>query len=147
MVKRVMLVMQTAVHRIKLQLSALSLALMLSSGPACADEPPEKERLLPFYDDWFVEQGIELPLPLGTGLALIYMDRDVEVDDVRVSFGGRPPESIADNTDFGVSNSTSLYTARADAWVLPFLNVYLMAGYTDGGGKKGAQRPGSGTQL
>ena len=59
------------------------------------------------------------------------MDREVEVTDVRVSFGDRPPESIADRADFGVTNATGLITARADAWILPFLNVYGMAGYTE----------------
>ena len=105
--------------------------VLLASNTSYADEAPRKERLLPLFDDWFVEQGIELPRPFGVGVAAIYMDRDVEVDDVRVSFGGQPPQSISDRADFGVRNSTGLLTARADAWVLPFLNVYLMAGVTE----------------
>ena len=99
-------------------------------GVCFADDEEKKERLLPLFDDWFVEQGIELPRPYGLGLTAIYMDRDVEVDDVRVTFGGRPPESISDTADFNVSNSTGLIMARADAWILPFLNVYVLGGHT-----------------
>ncbi len=107
-----------------------SLLLLLCAGLASADGGESKQRLLPLFDDWFVEQGIELPRPFGVGIAAIYMDRDVEVDDVRVSFGELPPENIGDRADLGVSNSTELLTARFDAWVLPFLNVYVMAGHT-----------------
>ena len=76
-------------------------------------------------------RALSFPRPFGVGVVGIYMDRDVEVDDVRVSFGDRPPESIGERADFGVQNSTGLVTARADAWILPFLNVYLMAGHTE----------------
>ena len=112
--------------------TSCSLALLLSfTGALWADESQPRERWLPLFDDWFVEQGIELPRPYGVGATAIYMDRDVEVEDVRVSFGNRPPESIGDRADFIVRNSTGLLNARADAWILPFVNVYLMAGHTE----------------
>ena len=124
---------------------------LLASHAALADDAPRNGRVLPLFDDWFVEQGIELPRPFGVGVAAIYMDRDVDVDDVRVSFGGRPPESISDRADFRVSNSTGLLTARADAWVLPFLNVYLMAGYTESEARLGTTisipNPGPGDPI
>ena len=56
------------------------------------------------------------------------MNSDIEVTDVRVQFGDRPPESISDRADFEVSNTTFIPALRLDAWVLPFLNLYLMAG-------------------
>ena len=107
------------------------LGLLLASASAAAQASKGGDRLLPLFDDWFVEQGIELPRPLGIGVAAIYMNRDVEVTDVRVSFGDRPPQSISDRADFSVRNATSLITTRADAWILPFLNVYGMLGHTD----------------
>ena len=72
-------------------------ASLTLTAAAAADQTEEKNRLLPFFDDWFVEQGIDLPRPLGVGIAAIYMNRSVEVDDVRVSFGDRPPQSISDS--------------------------------------------------
>jgi hypothetical protein len=49
---------------------------------------------------------------------------------VTVTVGDRPPESISDRADFDVANRTSLSMVRIDAWVLPFLDLYVMAGET-----------------
>jgi hypothetical protein len=105
-------------------------ALAFTNASGFADSEESGERLFPLFDGWFKEKGIDLPLPYGAGLAYIYMNRDVEVDDVRVSFGDRPPESVSETAEFDVNNSTTLLTARVDAWVLPFLNIYVMAGRT-----------------
>jgi hypothetical protein len=109
-----------------------------TDGSTARTDPPEaaedeRERTLPLYRDWFEQQGIELPLPFGAGLMAIFMERDIEVTDVTVQFLDRPPESISDRADFEVSNRTRSAAARLDAWVLPFLNVYALAGqaYTD----------------
>ncbi len=88
----------------------------------------EKERMLPFFSEWFEEQDIPLPLPLGAGLMAIFVERDIEVTDVTVQFLDRPPESISDRADFEISNRTRSLAARFDAWVLPFINVYALAG-------------------
>mgnify|MGYP001819310854 CR=1 FL=1 len=88
----------------------------------------EKERILPFFSEWFEEQDIPLPLPLGAGLMAIFVERDIEVTDVTVQFLDRPPESISDRADFEISNRTRSLAARFDAWVLPFINVYALAG-------------------
>ena len=88
----------------------------------------EKERILPFFSEWFDAQDIPLPLPLGAGLMAIFVERDIEVDDVTVQFLDRPPESISDRADFEISNRTRSLAARFDAWVLPFINVYELAG-------------------
>ena len=58
------------------------------------------------------------------------MERDIEVTDVTVKVGNRPPESISDRANFDVSNRTTLTMVRFDAWVLPFLDLYAMAGQT-----------------
>ncbi len=58
------------------------------------------------------------------------MERDIAVTDVRVTFGDRPPESISDRAEFEVRNRTMLSMVRFDAWVLPFLDLYLMGGQT-----------------
>jgi len=79
---------------------------------------------------WYEERGIELPRPFGVGLNFIYMERDIEVTDVVVTVGNRPPESLADRASFDVANRTTLSMVRFDAWVLPFLDLYAMAGET-----------------
>jgi hypothetical protein len=96
--------------------------------PATPETVGEKERRLPFFREWFEEQGVDLPLPYGVGIMSIFMERDIEVRDVTVQFLDRPPESVADRADFEVSNFTRSLAARFDAWVLPFINVYALIG-------------------
>ncbi len=79
---------------------------------------------------WYEERGIELPRRFGVGVNLIHMERDIEITDVTVKLGDRPPESIADRVGFEVSNRTTLSMVRFDTWVLPFLDLYVMAGHT-----------------
>ena len=105
---------------------------MAETGPASSVEE-KSDRLLPLFREWFEEQDVPLPLPLGAGLMMIFMERDIEVREVTVQFLDRPPESISDRVDFDVGNRTRSAAARFDAWVLPFVNVYALAGraYTD----------------
>mgnify|MGYP001829125192 CR=1 FL=1 len=84
----------------------------------------------PLQRGWYEERGIELPRRFGVTLNFISMERDIEVTDVTVKVGNRPPESIADRASFDVANRTTLMMARFDAWVLPFLDLYVMAGQT-----------------
>jgi hypothetical protein len=88
------------------------------------------DRLLPLGADWAREKGIDLPLPFGVGAFFILMSRDIEVTDVQIQFEGRPKESINDFASFAVRNSTTVGALRLDAWILPLLNLYAMAGYT-----------------
>jgi hypothetical protein len=64
----------------------------------------------------------------GVGVNFVYMERDIEVTDVTVKVGSRPPESISDRANFDVANRTALSMVRFDGWVLPFLDLYVMAG-------------------
>jgi len=104
-----------------------------AQGGATAPADAERERVLPLFREWFEEQDVPLPLPLGAGVMAIFMERDIEVRDVTVQFLDRPPESISDRVDFEVGNRTRSVATRFDAWVLPFVNVYALAGraYTD----------------
>jgi hypothetical protein len=92
----------------------------------------EKRRRLPLFMDWFEDlvgdEDIDLPLPYGVGVFVVDMERDIEVRDVTVQFLDRPPESVSDRANFEVSNHTRSIAARFDAWVLPFINVYALAG-------------------
>lgn len=97
------------------------------------EQETEPDHKLPLMRSWFEEKGIDLPLPYGVSTNFIFMERDIEITDVRVQFGNRPPESISDRADFEVSNTTIIPAFRFDAWLLPFLNVYAMGGkgFTD----------------
>lgn len=118
-------------------LSAVWLATAFLAGvvpcPAqegAVDGDGDATGLSPWQRGWYAQRGIELPRRFGIGVNLVYMERDIEVTDVVVTVGNRPPESLSDRASFDVANRTTLSMVRFDAWVLPFLDVYLMAGQT-----------------
>ena len=114
--------------------TAATVVLLLAAQGAAQEKPqPDGEAqkgFNPLRRGSYAEQGIELPRPFGIGINFIFMERDIAVTDVTVAVAGRPPESISDRAAFDVRNRTLLSMVRFDAWVLPFLDVYLMAGQT-----------------
>jgi hypothetical protein len=98
-----------------------------SGVPAGESEPKAAS---PWQRGWYEARGIELPRRFGIAVNFISMERDIEVTDVTVKVGSRPPESISDRANFDVANRTTLTMVRFDAWVLPFLDLYAMAGET-----------------
>jgi hypothetical protein len=121
-------------------LLALAALLLTTAGPARAADPPDlaaapppapaESRLLPFGGDWARARGIDLPSPFGAGVFLVSMRRDIEVTDVRVTLPGNAPASVSNVASFAVHNDTTLLAAKVDAWLLPVLNVYLLAGHS-----------------
>ncbi len=119
---------------------ALAALLLAASGPArAADAPgldaapppaPASSRLLPFGAEWARARGIDLPSPFGVGLFVVSMRRDIEVTEVRVTLPGNAPASVSNVASFAVHNDTTLVAAKVDAWLLPVLNVYLLAGHS-----------------
>jgi hypothetical protein len=107
------------------------LAAMVAPSTRAAEEPPPVwNRPLPIGADWAVKRGIDLPNPFGASLFVVTMSRDIEVTDVRVTLPGGEPVTIGDLATFAVGNETTLAAVKLDAWVLPLLNVYVLAGHT-----------------
>lgn len=99
---------------------------------AADDEPPPAVtpgRKLPFLGDLARSRGIELPLPLGVGAVYYYLSRDIAVSDVRVGRDGAPPASAGDFAQLGSTSSVHNLNVKFDVWLLPFVNVYAIAGY------------------
>lgn len=129
----------TRLHRRRL-LPTLAALLLAATAPARAADPPDLaaapppapagSRLLPFGGDWARARGIDLPSPFGLGVFLVSMRRDIEVTDVRVTLPGNEPVSVSEVASFAVHNNTTLAAAKVDAWLLPVLNVYALAGYS-----------------
>ncbi len=98
-----------------------------------AESQEEKERwssFLPFMSEEAKKRGYELPLPFGAGINFLILKRDIEVTDVEAGLNSDPvpvPIDLAIDTTSTVNN----VTARFDAWILPFLDLYLLAGYTE----------------
>lgn len=107
------------------------LAAMVAPSARAAEEPPPVwNRPLPIGADWAVKRGIDLPNPFGASLLVVTMSRDIEVTDVRVTLPGGEPVTIGDLATFAVGNETTLAAVKVDAWILPLLNVYVLAGHT-----------------
>jgi hypothetical protein len=120
----------------------LGLAIaLLGPGVARADEPAatadadeevaeEKQRKLPFLGDKAREAGYELPLPFGGALVLTRLTgRKIEVTDTRLAIENRPGQSVSSFLDLGSTSDVFNANLKFDAWLLPFLNVYALAGY------------------
>jgi hypothetical protein len=84
---------------------------------------------LPFMADAAIKRGYELPLPRGVSAVYYYVERDIEITDVRVGTNGAPLQSVSDFVNLGSKSHVSVALARLDAWLLPFLNVYGLLGY------------------
>ncbi|MEC9080508.1 MAG: hypothetical protein VX704_00720 [Verrucomicrobiota bacterium] len=83
--------------------------------------------------------GQELPLPLGISGNVFYQEQDLKAQSIAIDIPPLPlptgqlqlpPGLPAQSTNLE-SRATST-TAKLDAWLLPFLNVYGVAGYVDG---------------
>lgn len=116
---------------------ATVLLLLIATSPLLAQQTTEatKERwsdFLPLMKQLALDnmsEGQTLPLPFGVSLNTIILQRDTEVKDIKAAINGEPgPVEWA-----GVDSSTRARnaTARLDAWLLPFFNVYGIIGYTE----------------
>ena len=113
-------------------------AALLGSGAALAQEAPsgapaaDSKRwssFLPLMGEEATKRGIELPLPFGAGLVYYHLSRDIEISDVRIGRNGAPPTSVSDYAQLSARADVDNLNAKLDAWILPFVNVYAIAGY------------------
>lgn len=131
----------TGVRLSRLALVAF-VAPVLLAGTALADEPaPDGGRpgsataserwssFLPLMGEEAAKRGIELPLPFGAGFVFYHLDRDIEITDVRVGRNGATPSSVSQFAQLSSSSRVDNVNLKLDAWILPFLNVYAIAGY------------------
>lgn len=102
--------------------------------PQSGDSPqrPDDSRwsdFLPLGRASVLAAGYELPRAFGFGVAYTHLRRDIEVNDVRTGLDGAPPQSVgflSVDADSVVDN----LMGRLDAWVFPFWNVSVLAGWT-----------------
>jgi hypothetical protein len=73
--------------------------------------------------------GYELPLPFGVSAVYNYLSRDIEVTDVRVGVNGAALDSVSQFANFNARGTVNGALVKADAWLFPFLDVYLLLGY------------------
>lgn len=102
--------------------------LLSSAGSAAVSDGRQWPHALPFMADEAIKRGYELPLPRGISGVFYYVERDIEITDIRVGIDGAPLRSVSKFLNAGSRSHVSVGVARFDAWLLPFLDVYAMAG-------------------
>jgi hypothetical protein len=107
-------------------------ALAAAESAKAGDASSESRRwssFLPLLGEEAAKRGIELPLPFGAGLVYYHLDRAIEITDVRVGRNGAPPTSVGEFAQLSADSRVDNLNFKLDAWILPFVNVYLIAGY------------------
>jgi len=117
-----------------LTLLAVTSVVAAEEAPATAEAPTADDATrwpyaLPFLADAAVKRGYELPLPRGVSGIFYYVERDIEITDIRVGIDGAPLRSASKFLDLGSTSHVSVALARFDVWLLPFLDVYGLLGY------------------
>lgn len=91
---------------------------------------PDSNIPFPMLESLVEGSGMTLPPPLGLSAVFTELNRTVAVSDVRLAVGAGTPTSV-NRVNVPTSKfHASSQMARVDLWVLPFVNIYGLAGYT-----------------
>jgi hypothetical protein len=111
------------------------IALSIFSGGALADDaatPASHWSGLPIWGAEAQAKGYEIPYPFGIGITAYSARQPVDIQDLQLARHG-PPVSVKNflviNT---VDTSQQNLSAKFDVLVFPFLDVYVLGGYTTG---------------
>jgi hypothetical protein len=119
----------------------LVLLLWSAAVPAFAQNPDlvlsqaERDSILKDYHSIFpiwgkkaIERGFDLPRAFGIGFNAVYISQNIDINNLQLSTNSDPLVPL-DAFKFGTNTATAYSeTIRADLWVLPFLNLYGLAG-------------------
>jgi len=122
------------------------LALSIASGGALAGEAATPEPHWSGLPIWGVEaqaMGYQIPLPFGIGVTAYAAKQPVNIQDLQLGRNGNPPVSVKNFLVIDQVDTTQKnLSAKLDVLVFPFLDVYVLAGYTKGTTKGEIQVPG-----
>jgi len=114
----------------------LGLAVFATSASAFAQAPDaghdaiEWDYTFPLLGDKVAERGIKLPLPFGLGVNYAFVDQPIEISRVAVGVNDSEMVDLSNLIEFDdVNSQVHALNVRADLWLLPFLNVYIMGNY------------------
>jgi hypothetical protein len=112
-----------------LHLSTLKAPAATGGAPAPVASPERHWSSLPFLGEQARQAGYELPLPFGVSAVYNYVARDIEVKDVRIGVNGAPLTSVSQVANFKARSFANAAVVKTDAWLFPFLDVYLLLSY------------------
>ena len=119
------------------------------SGSALAGEAASPEPHWSGLPIWGVEaqaMGYQIPLPFGIGVTAYSAKQPVNIQDLQLGRNGNPPVSVKNFLVINEVDTTQKnLSAKLDVLVFPFLDVYVLLGYTKGTTKGLVQVPGETT--
>jgi hypothetical protein len=90
---------------------------------------------LPFMAQQAIDRGFKLPNPYGFSGIYSRTKQNISLSNLRISFGSDPnaPKTPVPFVTFQQAKTDArAWEAKPDAWILPFLNAYLISGRVDG---------------
>ncbi|MDI5619399.1 hypothetical protein MJI08_25545, partial [Salmonella enterica subsp. enterica serovar Anatum] len=84
------------------------------------------------------KRGYELPEPFGLNINYMNIGQNINVDSINFNGlalgpnGGIPLDNAFKINVGHTREKSKTETVKLDAWLLPFMNVYGLVGYTDG---------------
>jgi hypothetical protein len=104
-----------------------------SASAPSSKSPNDDKRwssFLPLMAEEATKRGHQLPLPFGISTVVTGLfNRQITVTDVRVGINGAAQTSVGQVLNLGSTSNVVNANLKLDAWILPFLNVYILAGY------------------
>jgi hypothetical protein len=102
----------------------------LAQAPDAGNSPYDWPYVFPLLGGKVAERGIKIPLPFGLGANYVFMDQPIEINRIAVGVNDSEMVDISDFIVFDDLNSRlHAVNLRADLWVLPFANVYVLGNY------------------
>jgi hypothetical protein len=119
-----------AVAALAFAVASLTCAAASAQSPDAGHAPSRWPYLFPIWGDKLAERGISFPLPFGIGLNYAYADQPIDISRIAVGVNDGEMVDLSKLIKFGDLNSkVNALNLRADLWVLPFANVYVMGNY------------------
>lgn len=108
-------------------------ATSLPTTPAA--KPTTSHAVLPFLGEEARKRGYDLPEPFGVNINYMNIRQNINVDSINFNGLSLRGHSLDNAFKINVGNTrerSKTETLKLDAWLLPFMNVYGLIGYTDG---------------
>ena len=88
---------------------------------------------LPIWGQKVIDLGYDLPLPFGLAAAYAHINHGLVLDNLKVAISGMgDPQPVSFVSFREVEDRVNNATVKFDAWLLPFLNLFAIAGYVEG---------------
>jgi len=91
---------------------------------------------LPIFAQKVIDKGFGLPLPYGVSAIYTNVLQELALSDLRISFGDpdQPQTEVPFVTFEPSIVDVNAYNLKADMWLFPFLNVFMLGNHLSGDG-------------